>query len=153
MRLEDKTALVTGGASGIGKATVMELARCGATVICADVDAKKGAELEREAAIHRIADRTGRRSVKVGRARALVAPLLARKPFLRFGPGGLCRKQRIVLQEIAQGQRAEAGAAAHQEVPARQQRLVMRNVAGHASPPLNRRTGTRWRSAKRGTGR
>jgi 2-hydroxycyclohexanecarboxyl-CoA dehydrogenase len=50
MRLQDKTALVTGGASGIGKATVMELARCGAIVICADVDEKKGAELEREAA-------------------------------------------------------------------------------------------------------
>jgi 2-hydroxycyclohexanecarboxyl-CoA dehydrogenase len=50
MRLEDKTALVTGGASGIGKATIMELARCGATVICADVNAEKGAELEREAA-------------------------------------------------------------------------------------------------------
>jgi 2-hydroxycyclohexanecarboxyl-CoA dehydrogenase len=50
MKLEDKTALVTGGASGIGKATVMELARCGATVICADVNAEKGAELEREAA-------------------------------------------------------------------------------------------------------
>jgi 2-hydroxycyclohexanecarboxyl-CoA dehydrogenase len=49
MKLEDKTALVTGGASGIGKATVMELARCGATVICADVNAEKGAELEREA--------------------------------------------------------------------------------------------------------
>jgi len=50
MRLQGKTALVTGGASGIGKATVMELARCGAIVICADVDEKKGAELEREAA-------------------------------------------------------------------------------------------------------
>ncbi len=50
MRLEGKTALVTGGASGIGKATVMELARCGATVICADVNTEKGAELEREAA-------------------------------------------------------------------------------------------------------
>ena len=50
MRLQDRTALVTGGASGIGKATVMELARCGAIVICADVDEKKGAELEREAA-------------------------------------------------------------------------------------------------------
>jgi 2-hydroxycyclohexanecarboxyl-CoA dehydrogenase len=50
MRLEDKTALVTGGASGIGKATVMELARCGATVICADVNEEKGAELAREAA-------------------------------------------------------------------------------------------------------
>ena len=50
MRLEGKTALVTGGASGIGKATVMELARCGAKVICADVNAQKGAELERDAA-------------------------------------------------------------------------------------------------------
>jgi 2-hydroxycyclohexanecarboxyl-CoA dehydrogenase len=50
MNLHDKTALVTGGASGIGKATVMELARCGAKVICADVDAEKGAALQREAA-------------------------------------------------------------------------------------------------------
>jgi 2-hydroxycyclohexanecarboxyl-CoA dehydrogenase len=50
MRFDGKTALVTGGASGIGKATVIEFARCGATVICADVNAEKGAELEREAA-------------------------------------------------------------------------------------------------------
>jgi len=50
MKFEGKTALVTGGASGIGKATVMELARCGAKVICADVNAEKGAELERDAA-------------------------------------------------------------------------------------------------------
>jgi 2-hydroxycyclohexanecarboxyl-CoA dehydrogenase len=50
MKLDGKTALVTGGASGIGKATVMELARSRATVICADVNAEKGAELLREAA-------------------------------------------------------------------------------------------------------
>jgi 2-hydroxycyclohexanecarboxyl-CoA dehydrogenase len=50
MRLDGKTALVTGGASGIGKATVMELARSAATVICADVNAEKGAELVKEAA-------------------------------------------------------------------------------------------------------
>src|SRR5262249_34264473 len=50
MTPQDKTALVTGGASGIGKATVMELARCGATVICADVNADRGAALQREAA-------------------------------------------------------------------------------------------------------
>ena len=49
MKLSDKVAIVTGGASGIGKATVMELARCGATVICADVDERKGAEVEKEA--------------------------------------------------------------------------------------------------------
>jgi len=50
MKLEGKTALVTGGASGIGKATVMELARSGAAVICLDVNAEKGAELLRDAA-------------------------------------------------------------------------------------------------------
>jgi 2-hydroxycyclohexanecarboxyl-CoA dehydrogenase len=50
MRLEGKTALVTGGASGIGRATVMEFARCGATVICADVNDEKGRELQEEAA-------------------------------------------------------------------------------------------------------
>jgi 2-hydroxycyclohexanecarboxyl-CoA dehydrogenase len=50
MRLEGKTALVTGGASGIGRATVMELARSGAVVICADVNDEKGRELQEEAA-------------------------------------------------------------------------------------------------------
>lgn len=49
MRLDGKTAMVTGGASGIGKATVLELARCGAHVICADINAEKGAELAKEA--------------------------------------------------------------------------------------------------------
>jgi 2-hydroxycyclohexanecarboxyl-CoA dehydrogenase len=50
MELEGKVALVTGGASGIGKAAVMEIARGGATVICADVDAAKSEELRKEAA-------------------------------------------------------------------------------------------------------
>jgi 2-hydroxycyclohexanecarboxyl-CoA dehydrogenase len=52
MKLDGKIALVTGGASGIGKATVMELARCGAAVICADVNAQKGADMVREARDH-----------------------------------------------------------------------------------------------------
>lgn len=55
MRLDGKTALVTGGASGIGKATVLELARAGAAVICADVNAEKGAELAKEAAAANLA--------------------------------------------------------------------------------------------------
>ena len=49
MQLDGKTALVTGGASGIGKATVLELARCGARVICADINAETGAQLVKEA--------------------------------------------------------------------------------------------------------
>lgn len=49
MKLDGKTALVTGGASGIGRATVLELARCGATVICADLNSEKGMALASEA--------------------------------------------------------------------------------------------------------
>jgi len=55
MKLDGKTALITGGASGIGRATVMEFARNGARVICADIDEKKGADLEKEAAADKLA--------------------------------------------------------------------------------------------------
>ena len=51
MELDGKIALVTGGASGIGKATAMELARNGAIVVCADINTENGAGLEREASV------------------------------------------------------------------------------------------------------
>lgn len=79
MRLDGKTAMITGGVSGIGKATVLEFARCGANVICADINEEKGAELEKEAAAHKLpveyakidmADR--------GTVRACAAQVLAR---------------------------------------------------------------------------
>src|SRR5208282_3709161 len=50
MRLDGKRVLITGGASGIGKATVLEFARCGAQVICADINDAKAAEVAKEAA-------------------------------------------------------------------------------------------------------
>jgi 2-hydroxycyclohexanecarboxyl-CoA dehydrogenase len=50
MNLDGKTALVSGGVSGIGRATVMEFAKSGAAVICLDINAEKGAELLRDAA-------------------------------------------------------------------------------------------------------
>ena len=43
MNLQGKTAVVTGGASGIGYATAEALARAGAKVVIGDIDADKGA--------------------------------------------------------------------------------------------------------------
>jgi 2-hydroxycyclohexanecarboxyl-CoA dehydrogenase len=49
MNLNGKTAVVTGAASGIGKATAFELAQAGARVFLADIDQRRGEEAEREA--------------------------------------------------------------------------------------------------------
>src|SRR6516162_4204254 len=48
MKLDGKTALITGGASGIGRAIVLSFARHGARVICADINQEKAAEVAKE---------------------------------------------------------------------------------------------------------
>jgi 2-hydroxycyclohexanecarboxyl-CoA dehydrogenase len=49
MNLDGKTVLITGGASGIGRATVLAFARHGARVICADINEARAAEVAKEA--------------------------------------------------------------------------------------------------------
>jgi NAD(P)-dependent dehydrogenase (short-subunit alcohol dehydrogenase family) len=47
-RLDDKVAVITGGASGIGRASVRRLAAEGALVVVADLDEQHGSELAAE---------------------------------------------------------------------------------------------------------
>ena len=42
--LTDQVALVTGGGAGIGQGCAVALARCGADVVLAEIDADRGAE-------------------------------------------------------------------------------------------------------------
>src|ERR1700759_4635839 len=48
MNLSGQSALVTGGANGIGEATCRRLAEAGATVVVADVEADRGEALTAE---------------------------------------------------------------------------------------------------------
>ncbi|MFJ8085555.1 SDR family NAD(P)-dependent oxidoreductase [Streptomyces sp. NPDC096205] len=45
LALQDKVAIVTGGASGLGRATALALAKAGARVVVADLDAQGGREV------------------------------------------------------------------------------------------------------------
>ncbi|XP_033924820.1 dehydrogenase/reductase SDR family member 13 [Melopsittacus undulatus] len=57
--LRGRTAIVTGGSGGIGEATALELARCGARVVLATRSKQRG-----EAAAHRIRTETGNPDVR-----------------------------------------------------------------------------------------
>jgi 2-hydroxycyclohexanecarboxyl-CoA dehydrogenase len=55
MEMQDRTVIVTGGASGIGKATALLLAREGARVIVGDVDEVGGQAVSAQAAVEGLA--------------------------------------------------------------------------------------------------
>jgi len=74
MQIEGRTALVTGGASGLGAATVRELADLGARVLVADLQEEKGRALAAEVGpgVHfRVTDVTDEQAVEaaIGEAR------------------------------------------------------------------------------------
>ena len=48
MRLQDKVAIITGGASGMGRSTALLFAREGASVVLGDVDSVRGARAVKE---------------------------------------------------------------------------------------------------------
>ena len=80
MRLRDKVAIVTGGASGIGKGICAALAREGARVAVADIDVQKADALAAE-----LAARGDAISVRTDVTRSSSANDMARKVNERFG--------------------------------------------------------------------
>ncbi|HEU4658427.1 MAG TPA: SDR family NAD(P)-dependent oxidoreductase [Capillimicrobium sp.] len=54
-KLRDRVALVTGGASGLGRATALALAEAGAEVVIADVDAEAGRAVAEQVGGHFVA--------------------------------------------------------------------------------------------------
>ncbi|HZV73862.1 MAG TPA: SDR family NAD(P)-dependent oxidoreductase [Conexibacter sp.] len=56
--LRDRIALVTGGASGLGRATALALAAAGAEVVVADVDAERGEQVAEQIGGHFVATDT-----------------------------------------------------------------------------------------------
>lgn len=60
MQLEGRVAVITGGASGIGRACARRFAQEGADVVVADVDSKRGAEV-----VHEVKSSTNQRALFV----------------------------------------------------------------------------------------
>ena len=81
MRLQDKVAVVTGGAQGIGRAIALGLGREGAKVVVADLQGEKAKSVAAE--VHALGTET--LSVEVNVANEPSVKRLAEQTFSRFG--------------------------------------------------------------------
>ena len=95
MKLKDKVSIITGAASGIGKATALVFAREGAKVMCADVNADGAESVARQ-----IVDTGGEaESIKVdvsveADVKNMISQTVARWARLRVEESFLARKGR-----------------------------------------------------------
>ncbi len=85
MRLQDRVAIVTGGASGMGKATVHKFLDEGAKVVIADFNEQTGEETVAEAVDRNFGDRVRFVKVDVAQEDDIVAMMdCAREAFGRI---------------------------------------------------------------------
>jgi NAD(P)-dependent dehydrogenase (short-subunit alcohol dehydrogenase family) len=102
-RLQDKVALVTGGASGIGRATALAFAREGAKLVIADMNAEGG-----EQTVHMITENGGAATfVHVNVTRAAEVEAMIGKAVETYGRldcahnnAGVGSRPRVVLHEL-----------------------------------------------------
>ena len=130
MRFEGKRAVVTGGASGIGRATALRLANEGAQVLVGDIDAAGGEELAEISG-----GRIGFQRTDVTDAGQIEALMAA-----AHGGGGL---DLLVNNAGAGGAREKIGEIAAEDWD-RTQALLLRSVAmgiRHAAPLMAERGG------------